>query len=269
MQPSEKKDRLLALFITLLITGLLLLFLIFFMIQTPIPPYPPSVYTEVQIDFEGGGGADGAEGSGNPIASTTNKAASISSSSPEDIATNSLDEPTIEVKKPKKKPKKHPVDTPKETASEQQDPQPSDELKALISSVHDKLSKSSGSASNADGNGKATSGNGLGKGNSQGSGEGNGVGPGKGNGYVLKGRKLLKRPELLDNSQEEGAVVVAITVDETGRVIEAIPGQRGSTTTSAYLFTLARQAAKTARFSPSTDGSKEQTGTYTFVFRLN
>jgi len=84
----------------------------------------------------------------------------------------------------------------------------------------------------------------------------------------LKNRKLLKRPELLDESQEEGIVVVEIVVNEDGKVVDAIPGQRGSTTTSAYLYTLARQAAKTAKFSPSPDGATEQHGTITIVFKL-
>jgi protein TonB len=62
---------------------------------------------------------------------------------------------------------------------------------------------------------------------------------------------------------------VEIIVDENGKVIDAVPGQRGSTTTSAYLYTLARQAAKTAKFNASPEGAKEQKGTYTFVFRLD
>ncbi len=63
-------------------------------------------------------------------------------------------------------------------------------------------------------------------------------------------------------------IVAGNVLDEDGKVIDAIPGQRGSTTTSAYLYTLARQAAKTAKFSPSPDGAPEQHGTITIVFKL-
>ena len=63
--------------------------------------------------------------------------------------------------------------------------------------------------------------------------------------------------------------MVEIIVDETGKVIEATPGQRGSTTTSAYLYTLARQASKTLKFNASSEGIHEQKGTSTFVFRLH
>jgi outer membrane biosynthesis protein TonB len=63
-------------------------------------------------------------------------------------------------------------------------------------------------------------------------------------------------------------VVVEIIVDEKGNVIKATPGQRGSTTQSSKLYAKARGAAKEVKFSPSPDGTKEQRGTYTFVFTL-
>ena len=169
----------------------------------------------------------------------------------------------------KKKQKKEPTETPKTAA--QQDPQPSPELMSLIASVKDKLKPSSGNSDNTSGTGKASDGDGFGKGHGGSTGIGDkpdGIGTGN-KGYFLKNRKLLQRPQLLDNSQEEGTVVVEIIVDETGKVIEATPGQRGSTTTSAYLYTLARQASKTLKFNASSEGIHEQKGTSTFVFRLH
>jgi len=268
-EKSENKDRIIAFIIALGISALLLLCLYFFVMHTPNPPYPPSVYTEVQIDFEGGGGQDGAEGLGSPITTSNEKANTNTNSSDDPVFASATEEPNITVTKKKKKPKKQKIKIEEPVAkAEQKDPQPSEELMALLNNVKNHMDKGSGNAQGT-GIGKAGSGDGAGKGNGEGTGVGSGKGPGSGPGYSLRGRKLLKRPEILDNSQEEGVVVVQILVDETGKVVSAVPGQRGSTTQSAYLYMLARQAAKTAQFSPSPEGIKEQKGTYTFVFRLN
>jgi TonB family protein len=84
----------------------------------------------------------------------------------------------------------------------------------------------------------------------------------------LYGRELIKRPEALTDSKEEGVVVVEIIVDENGNVIKATPGQRGSSITSTGLFEKAKQKAIQAKFNPSSEGIKEQRGTYTFIFSL-
>lgn len=86
--------------------------------------------------------------------------------------------------------------------------------------------------------------------------------------FILKNRSLLQKPEIILNSTDEGRVVVDIIVNESGKVISAIAGQRGSTTTSAVLYEKAVKAAYTAKFNPSAEGIKEQKGTYTFVFTL-
>jgi TonB family protein len=111
--------------------------------------------------------------------------------------------------------------------------------------------------------GKMGSGNGPGNG----TGEGDGSGPGKGGiSFDLSGRSLLKKPVVNDKSQETGRVVVNITVDKQGAVTAAIPGGRGSTTTSSYLFSKAKEAAMQAKFSPSPEAAEIQKGTMTFVF---
>ncbi|MGZ4033511.1 MAG: hypothetical protein ACXVPU_01290 [Bacteroidia bacterium] len=85
---------------------------------------------------------------------------------------------------------------------------------------------------------------------------------------ILNGRRLIKKPEAITDSKEEGIVAVEIIVDENGNVIRAIPGQRGSTITDATLFEKAKQKALEAKFDKSAGGIKEQRGTYTFVFTL-
>lgn len=267
---ENPRDRIYAFISSVIAFGLILLFLIFFLIKTPNPPYPPTVYTDIEIEFDGGGGESGVEGMENPeIKSTAQSKVITASSLTEDVFASQVEEPNIVVNEKKKKDKKKEKKIEEQKTVAPQTPEASDELKSLMASVKNKLKNSSGSSTNTEGDGKANSGTGPGKGNSEGSGSGPGVGPGKGNGYLLRGRQLLQRPQLLDDSQEEGIVVVEILVNELGQVIDAVPGQRGSTTASAYLYRLARQAAKTAKFSASADGAKEQKGTYTFVFRLN
>lgn len=99
-----------------------------------------------------------------------------------------------------------------------------------------------------------------------------GVSPtGTESGIELRGladRQLISKPERLTDATEEGIVIVRIVVDETGKVIRATPGQRGSTTVSAVLNAKARQAALALRFNESAEGISEQHGTYTFVFTL-
>ncbi|MGL4293005.1 MAG: TonB family protein [Bacteroidales bacterium] len=88
--------------------------------------------------------------------------------------------------------------------------------------------------------------------------------PGYGS-YDLGGRGLrgsLPRPSFSVN--ESGKVVVNITVDESGKVINAIVG-RGTTTTSAELRNRAMEAARKALFETKS-GVTTQSGTITYYF---
>lgn len=104
-----------------------------------------------------------------------------------------------------------------------------------------------------------------------GTGNGTGEGPGSGSGkggisFSLSGRHLVRTPQINDRSQETGKVVVDITVNKEGEVTAAIPGGRGSTTTSSLLFKLAKDAAMKAKFNTSDEDADIQKGTITFVF---
>ena len=93
---------------------------------------------------------------------------------------------------------------------------------------------------------------------------------GNGVSFVLNGRssKYLPKPEY--NSPEQGTVVVAITVDREGKVIKAIAGAQGSTTTDGTLKKLATNAALKATFQANANAPEEQIGTITYKFiRLN
>ncbi len=65
-----------------------------------------------------------------------------------------------------------------------------------------------------------------------------------------------------------GRVVVRIRVNREGKVVSAIPGDIGTTTTSARLRDAAKQAALKARFNVAVDAPEIQEGTITYVFKL-
>jgi len=92
----------------------------------------------------------------------------------------------------------------------------------------------------------------------------------KGSGYSLSGRSLsgsLPQPEY--GIQEEGIVVIEITVDKEGRVTNATPVLRGTTTQNSYLWKVAREAAMKARFNSDSNAPSFQKGTITYHFVLN
>jgi len=107
---------------------------------------------------------------------------------------------------------------------------------------------------------------GNGSGGSGGNGNGRGIGNGNGDmSYDLGGRSML--PLIVaDNSQKQGVVVIAITVDRNGNVIEANYSVTGSTTDDDYLVNLALKAAYQAKFSNA--NVSEQRGSITFRFKF-
>ncbi len=66
--------------------------------------------------------------------------------------------------------------------------------------------------------------------------------------YVMAGRTIKTPPKIINGTQETGVVVVAISIDKYGNVLKAEPGAAGSTTTSSYLYTKAKQGAESIKF---------------------
>jgi TonB family protein len=98
-------------------------------------------------------------------------------------------------------------------------------------------------------------------------GEGSGLGD-KGISYELQGRGFQKLPEPKYDYQEDGRVVVEISVDRSGKVINAVPGIKGSTTLNADLLKVAKDAAMKASFEPKPDAPLFQKGKITYIFIL-
>jgi TonB family protein len=261
---TDSKSRFAAIAFTVGFHGLLLLACILIVFITPIPPFKivPPIELEIGLGMEGLGSTDaGGSGPNDPDIATTPAAASNEVSNNETPNTV-VDDTETESVNVKTNPNS------KSDAKADTEPKPSSELLNALAALKNK-NKHTGKGE-GDGN---TGGSGTGTQKGVGGGDGTGHGNntpgynGKG-GYDLKGRMLVQKPERMTDSEEEGIVVVEIIVAADGRVTKAIPGKRGSTTTSSKLFAKARQAALQARFNASPDGTSEQHGTYTFVFTL-
>jgi protein TonB len=98
--------------------------------------------------------------------------------------------------------------------------------------------------------------------------EGGGIGK-NGTAYQLGGRKVEYKAKPIYNLQVEGKVVVIITVDRLGNVINAIPGAKGSTTLNKQLLQRAKIAALKTKFDPKQTAPTNQQGKIVYHFSLN
>ncbi len=98
---------------------------------------------------------------------------------------------------------------------------------------------------------------------------GSGIGN-SGSGFDLTGRSLVgSLPQPSYSIQEEGVVVVQVTVDKYGKVVSAEYQLKGSTTQNSTLKKAAIEAAKKAKFNSDPNASAFQKGTITYHFVLN
>ncbi|MFV8374570.1 energy transducer TonB [Flavobacterium sp. LB1P71] len=118
------------------------------------------------------------------------------------------------------------------------------------------------------GNGTGT-GIGTGSGYGSGSGGGSGSGSGGGTGYSLGNRKAVSKPAPKYTCNEEGKVVVEVSVDRNGRTINAIAGIKGTTNTARCLLDQARIAAMNTKWDASSDAPEKQVGKIVYNFNLN
>jgi outer membrane biosynthesis protein TonB len=87
--------------------------------------------------------------------------------------------------------------------------------------------------------------------------------------YNLTGRKALLMPKKQPNCQEEGIVVVRISVDNKGRVVRAVPGVKGTTNTALCLSNPAKEAALLTIWNVDIEAPEIQTGTIIYKFSLS
>lgn len=112
-------------------------------------------------------------------------------------------------------------------------------------------------------------GNGSGTGLGNGSGYGNGSGSGTGSGnYQLGNRKALNKPAPKYLCNEQGTVVVQISVDRNGTVVNANPGIKGTTNTAKCLLEQAQIAALNTRWQSDNTAPSIQIGKIIYNFKL-
>jgi outer membrane biosynthesis protein TonB len=95
------------------------------------------------------------------------------------------------------------------------------------------------------------------------------TGSAAGGNYNLAGRKALSTPKKQPDCQEEGVVVVRITVAKNGKVMSAIPGVKGSTNTAPCLLKPAKEAALSTIWNSDGAALEIQTGTIIYKFSLS
>lgn len=259
-----RKSRWYGLSCTIGIMVALLLFFWLFIIRTPNPPYPDA----------GGGAGNGIEVnlgfSDIPVAQPIEAVLQSSTSDvEEDIATQDIEDAPIIVEKSEKT-------IPKKKDSSTKEPQPVKKNEPLLNTraLYPAQSKSTNTQGTPNGSLGAKAFGGHGGSGGTGGGTGGGVGTGSGSGsgsgisFNLSGRipQVLPTPEY--TQQVEGVVVVAVTVDKDGRVTQAEPGVKGSTTLDDGLLTSAKKAALQARFDKKAEAPAFQKGTISYRFRL-
>ena len=268
--------------VTVLIHAALFLILLFTYMNIQIPPFPESGGGGILVDI---GVVDEAAGNVQPMSKNTVTEVVPEKvntrEDPESFATQDLEDAPV-VHKEKITKKTTPVNTPTKPSETKK---PTETVRKVdqraIYPGNANTSNSQGTGSGTGDQGKPNGNpnalySGPGGGGTGGSGTGSGAGTGPGPGgsgqgikFSLTGRRMIQAPKISDQSQETGTVVVDITVDKEGNVTSAIPGGRGTTTTSSLLFRLARESASKAKFNSSTEGADIQKGTITFVFVVN
>jgi outer membrane biosynthesis protein TonB len=91
---------------------------------------------------------------------------------------------------------------------------------------------------------------------------------GRGKGYGLNGRNLQSNGKVVQDCNQEGTVVVRITVNNNGEVVKAVPGVKGSTNTHPCLLEPARKTALLHKWFPDNNAPAEQIGFVVIQFKL-
>lgn len=143
-----------------------------------------------------------------------------------------------------------------------------DAKKKKLDALMGGLNKSDGTASGGEGNDNQAGDKGNPNGDPNASGYYGLGGTGNSGNYRLGNRKALATPKPTYDCNEEGIVVVSISVDRTGKVIAATAGVKGTTNSASCLLKRAKEAALKTRFSSDSEAPTKQVGSIIYNFSL-
>ncbi len=277
--------------VTVLIHALLLLFLIFTILHTPMPPFADNaggMSVNYGTDETGSGDIQPFTYNPGPTEAALPSAPSASepvTSSSEDVLSDEKSE--VVVVKSEDKPKRKvnekavfkkntkPVKTESTKPANTEVVNPVPVQKANPNALFNKGAYGKPNNSKGDGQGGPQGDQGKPDGdpnsrNYQGD-PGTGDGPGSGGpkgGFSLKGRKKVGLPAP-GQCGSQGRVVMAIKVDRTGKVTEATFKRFESTVYDDCNKTNAHNAAMKATFNPDPNAPEIQEGTITYIYKVN
>jgi TonB family protein len=260
----ENTNRSLAWAFTIGYHGILFLILFFFILKTPIPPYPElGGGSGLEVNFGNSEYGIGDNKSEQLLAVETQ---ALSGDNSDNYITQDKEETTTMASSDKKV-KASSVIKINDPVVDQ------NKLYKKKSSTSQGIAGGSGNQGKPNGDVNSNNYNGNG-GSGGGDGHGNGTGVGDGNGpgtsFNLTDRTNLYLPKPAYDSDEQGVVVVSITVDQSGKVTKATAGVKGTTITDKALWKQSEQAAYKAKFNTKKDAAIEQKGTITYHFlKLN
>ena len=87
-------------------------------------------------------------------------------------------------------------------------------------------------------------------------------------GYGLNGRSLRSKGKVLQECNEQGLVVVRISVNRKGEVVTAEPGVKGTTNTHPCLLNPAKKTAQLHKWFPDNEAPELQIGFVVIQFKL-
>lgn len=155
-----------------------------------------------------------------------------------------------------------------ETPPIKEEPKVSEKTKSVVSNLL-KNNDKKGEETQGEGNDNVVGDKGKIEGNPYASSYYNNAGLGGiGKGYGLNGRNLQSNGKVVQECNQEGTVVVRITVDKQGNVIAAEPGVKGSTNTHPCLLTPAKKTALLHKWFPDIKAPEQQIGFVVIQFKL-
>ena len=244
---EQKRRSIISILVTIGVHGLALVLLLFLGLDYQVPP-PPERGTEIDMGI--------LEHFGNALPGSPGGSESVAPEMPpvenhENIV-STLSEETLPVQQPKRENK--PIVKPKENMAQEETPRINPNALFRKGQV-----KGQGSGE----------GSGSGKTSGDGTGGGGGTGSdlsGHGTSFSLTGRNAKTLPKPSVATPELGTVVVKIYVNQSGEVVRAVAGERGTTIGNSDILKHCEAAAKRAKFSPNSKAQEIQTGTITYKF---